>query len=164
MITTYDDKYKEEVIKLILYVQNVEYEVGISIEEQPDILDIQSNYIKDNGNFWVALNDKEEVVGSIGLQKKTNEVAVLKKFFVYKDYRGKEIGIGTGLYEALLNFAKIQGFSKLILDTPSKAIRSHGFYKKVGFKEINKGDLPIQYDYSDRDSLIFELDLCKKEY
>ena len=41
MIIPYDDKYREEVIKLILYVQNVEYQVGIRVEEQPDILDIQ---------------------------------------------------------------------------------------------------------------------------
>ncbi|KMY50678.1 GNAT family N-acetyltransferase [Peribacillus loiseleuriae] len=164
MITVYDDRYKEKVIKLILHVQNVEYEVGIRVEEQPDILDIQSNYIYDGGNFWVALNDNGEVVGSIGLQKKNNEVAVLKKFFVYKDYRGKEVGIGTGLYETLLVFAKKQGFTKVILDTPSKATRSHRFYKKVGFKEIVKEDLPIKYDYPDRDSLIFELDLSKKEY
>ena len=164
MITTYNDKYKEEVIKLILYVQNIEYEVGISVKEQPDILDIQLNYINEGGNFWVALNDNGEVVGSIGLQKKTNEVAVLKKFFVYKNYHGKEIGIGTGLYEALLDFAKKQGFSKIILDTPSKATRSHSFYKKVGFKKIDKEDLPIQYDYPDRNSFIFELDLSKKEY
>src|SRR6185312_12957201 len=164
MITTYDAKFKEEVIKLILYVQNVEFEVGISVKEQSDILDIQSNYIDTGGNFWVALNNKGEVVGSIGLQKKTNEVAVLKKFFVYKDYRGKEFGIGKGLYEALLDFAKKQGFSKVILDTPSKATRSHGFYKKVGFKKIDKEDLPIQYDYPDRNSLIFELNLSKKKY
>ncbi len=159
MITVYDDRYKEEVINLIMYVQNVEFGVGISMEEQPDILDIQSNYINNGGNFWVALNDNGEVVGSISLQRKTNEIAVLKKFFVYKDYRGKEFGIGRGLYKALLDFATKQGFSKVILDTPSKATRSHSFYKKVGFKEIAKEDLPIKYDYPDRDSLIFELDL-----
>ncbi|WP_342043593.1 GNAT family N-acetyltransferase [Bacillus sp. OTU2372] len=159
MITIYDDRYEEEVINLILHVQNVEYGVGISVEEQPDILDIQSNYISDGGNFWIALNGNGEVVGSIGLQKKTNEVAVLKKFFVYKDYRGKEFGVGTGLYKALLDFANKQGFSKVILDTPSIATRSHSFYKKVGFKEIVKEDLEIKYDYPDRDSLIFELDL-----
>lgn len=162
MITVYDDKYKEDVIKLILHVQNVEYALGIRVEEQPDILDIQSNYINDGGSFWIALNNNGKVVGSIGLQKKTNEVAVLKKFFVYKDYRGKEGGIG--LYETLLVFAKKQGFTKVILDTPSKATRSHGFYKKVGFKEIVKEDLPIKYDYPDRDSLIFKLDLSKKKY
>ncbi|KJK28972.1 GNAT family N-acetyltransferase [Paenibacillus polymyxa] len=159
MITVYDDSYKEEVIKLILHVQNVEYEVGISVKEQPDILDIHSNYINDGGNFWIALNDNGEVVGSIGLQKKNKEVAVLKKFFVYKDYRGKEFGTGKKLYEALLDFAKKQGFSKIILDTPSKATRSHGFYKKVGFKEIDKEDLPIKYDYPDRNSIIFLLEL-----
>ncbi|MDQ0045857.1 N-acetylglutamate synthase-like GNAT family acetyltransferase [Paenibacillus polymyxa] len=159
MITIYDDSYKEEVIKLILHIQNVEYEVGISLKEQPDILDIHSNYINDGGNFWIALNDNGEVVGSIGLQKKNKEVAVLKKFFVYKDYRGKEFGTGKKLYEALLDFAKKQGFSKIILDTPSKATRSHGFYKKVGFKEINKEDLPIKYDYPDCNSIIFLLEL-----
>ncbi|CAM4004178.1 GNAT family N-acetyltransferase [Saccharibacillus endophyticus] len=159
MIKTYSDKYKEEVVNLILHVQNVEYAVGISAEEQPDILDIQSAYIKSGGNFWVALNANDEVIGSIGLQKKTNEVAVLKKFFVYKDYRGKELGIGAELYQALIDFTKQQGFSKVILDTPSKATRSHGFYKKVGFKEISKENLTITYDYPDRDSLIFELDL-----
>ncbi|MXO77361.1 GNAT family N-acetyltransferase [Paenibacillus sp. OT2-17] len=159
MITVYDDSYKEEVIKLILHVQNVEYEVGISLKEQPDILDIHSNYINDGGNFWIALNDNGEVVGSIGLQKKNKEVAVLKKFFVYKDYRGKEFGTGKKLYEALLDFAKKQGFSKIILDTPSKATRSHSFYKKAGFKEIDKEDLPIKYDYPDRNSIIFLLEL-----
>ncbi len=161
MIKIYDDRYKEEVINLILHVQNVEYNVGISAEEQPDILDIESNYLNNGGNFWVGLNDQGEVVGSIGLQKKTNQVAVLKKFFVYKNYRGKEIGIGASLYEVLFDFAKKQGFTKIILDTPSKATRSHSFYKKVGFKEIDKEDLPIQYDYPDRNSLIFELDLSK---
>lgn len=161
MIITYDDRYKEEVIKLILYVQNVENSVGISEEEQPDILDIQSNYINDGGNFWISLNDNGEVVGSIGLQKKTNEVAVLKKFFVYKDYRGKEFGISADLYQALLDFVNKQGFLKVILDTPSIATRSHSFYKKVGFKEIDKEDLPIQYDYPDRNSLIFQLDLSQ---
>ncbi|WGG44698.1 GNAT family N-acetyltransferase [Rossellomorea sp. DA94] len=159
MIIPYHDKYREHVIKLILYVQNVEYQVGIRVEEQPDILDIQMNYINNGGNFWVALNDNEEVVGTIGLQKENNEVAVLKKFFVYKDYRGKEYGIGTDLYKELIEFAKKNGFSKIVLDTPAKATRSHSFYKKVGFMEIDKKDLPIQYDFSDRDSLIFELNL-----
>lgn len=91
MIEAYDDKYKDEVINLILYVKNVEYDVGISAEGQADILDIKSNYLKDCGCFPMGLNDNGEVVGPIGLQKKTNEFAALKKFFVYRDYRGKEI-------------------------------------------------------------------------
>ncbi|MCY9021323.1 GNAT family N-acetyltransferase, partial [Priestia megaterium] len=52
----------------------------------------QSNYINEGGNFWIALNNDKEVVGSIGLQKKTDDIAILKEFFVYKDYCGKELG------------------------------------------------------------------------
>ncbi|WP_273852118.1 hypothetical protein [Guptibacillus spartinae] len=60
MITIYNNSYKKEVIDLILHVQNVEYGVGISLEEQQDILNIDSHYIKNGGNFWVALNEKNE--------------------------------------------------------------------------------------------------------
>lgn len=91
MITFYADRYKEEVIKLILHVQNDEYGVGISVEEQPDILDIQSNYVKEGGNFWVALNENGDVVGSIGLQKKTDDIAVLKKFLFIKITAAKSL-------------------------------------------------------------------------
>jgi N-acetylglutamate synthase-like GNAT family acetyltransferase len=159
MIQIYDNKYKQEVIDLILYVQNIEYEVGISIEDQPDILDIKRNYIDSGGCFWIALNQEGNVIGSIGLQNKTKEVAVLKKFFVYKEYRGREHGVGMKLYNSLLDFAKNQNILTIILDTPSKGNRSHNFYKKVGFMEISKDALPISYEYPDRDSLIFRLDL-----
>ena len=159
MIQIYDDRYRQEVIDLILHVQNVEYGVGISIEDQPDILDITKSYINDGGGFWIALNESGKVIGSIGLQKKGMKIAVLKKFFVYNEYKGKDHSVGVSLYNSLLSFAKEKGFSKIILDTPSVAIRSHGFYRKVGFKEITRKDLPLQYDYPDRNSLLFLLEI-----
>ena len=39
-IVTYEDQYRDEVLDLVLHVQNVEYVVGIDLEDQPDILDI----------------------------------------------------------------------------------------------------------------------------
>lgn len=159
MIQVYDDRYRQEVIDLILYVQNIEASVGISIDDQPDILDIKINYLDNGGCFWIALNEHSKVIGSIGLQKKNEEIAVLKKFFVYKEYRGNEHGVGMLLYDALLNFAKARGFSKIILDTPAIATRSHSFYRKAGFREITQENLPIQYNYPDRNSLLFILDI-----
>ena len=159
MIQIYNDKFKQEVIDLILHVQNVEYGINLSIKEQPDILDIDNNYINSGGCFWIATNEFNKVIGCIGLQLRENNVSVLKKFFVYDKYRGKEYNIGLSLYENLLKFAKEKNISKIILDTPSVAKRSHSFYKKVGFKEISKQDLPIKYDYPDRDSLLFLLNI-----
>lgn len=159
IFSEFKEMYLEEIIDLILFVQNNEFQLNISIDEQPDILDIQVNYLNDGGNFWVALNEKSEVIGTIGLQKKTEECFILKKFFVYSDYRGVEFSIGQGLFDKLLEYAQQQGAKAIFLDTPSIAKRSHQFYKRNGFKLINEDDLPISYDYPDRNSLLYRLDL-----
>lgn len=111
------------------------------------------------GSFWLALNEEKKVVGSIGLQLIDSEVGVLKKFFLYEKYRGSGQGLSMELYKKLVDFARARKLSSLILDTPSVAKRSHSFYKKVGFSQISKDELPVAYNYPDRDSLLFKLDL-----
>ena len=157
-IISYDDKYKNQVIDLILHIQNVEYSVGLSIEDQPDLIDIVKSYFTDGGSFWVAI-DNGRVIGTLGLQKRENQVGILKKFFVCKEYRGKEFGVSIKLYDELLKYAKMKKIKSIILDTPAVANRSHSFYKKIGFKEITKEQLPIKYDFPDRNSLLFILRL-----
>ncbi|QGQ97681.1 N-acetyltransferase [Paenibacillus psychroresistens] len=159
MYRIYEESYKQGIIELILYVQNDEFDLNISIEEQSDILDIQSHYLLNGGNFWVALDGNGKVIGSIGLQKKTNEIFILKKFFVYREYRGMGISIGQGLFNILLEYAKQLRIRTIILDTPSIAKRSHYFYEKNGFLKITKQELPIQYEYPDRNSLLYRLDV-----
>ena len=43
-IIKYNEKYKQQVINLILHIQNDEAKLNLSIEEQPDLLDIPSYY------------------------------------------------------------------------------------------------------------------------
>ncbi len=38
-------------IDLVLHVQNVEYGVGISLDEQSDLLDVTANYVVPGGNL-----------------------------------------------------------------------------------------------------------------
>ena len=158
-VISYDNKYKNQVIDLVLYIQNVEYSVGLSIEDQPDLVDIKKSYFDDGGSFWIAIDDKDKVIGTLGLQKGEKNIGILKKFFVHKNHRGKEFGISMKLYEQLLKHAKMEKMNSIILDTPSIAIRAHSFYKKAGFKEITKKQLPISYEFADRDSLLFMLKL-----
>lgn len=155
-IMQYEDKYKAEVISLILYIQNKEAKINLSINEQPDLNNIIESYINNGGNFWVAV-DKGEVVGTIGLMRISNEWSVLKKFFVSANYRAKKVGLA--LYDRLLAFAKDKGYRHIILDTPSVATKSHSFYERAGFKQIDKSELQIAYHYPDRDSLLYKLDI-----
>lgn len=152
-IITYNEKYKEEIISLILNIQNQEAGINLSLHEQPDLNDVQTFYLDDGGCFWVALSKQNEVIGTIGLMNKKNGYGILKKFFVRSDYRNKKVGFN--LYQVLMAFCRSNKFHVLILDTPSVAKISHKFYEKNGFIRIEKKDLPISYNFSDRNSYLY---------
>lgn len=81
----------------------------------------------------------------------------MKKFFVKKKYRSQRVGLA--LYKKLLEFAEAANVQYIILDTPSVAHASHRFYEKAGFRKIDKIELPVPYEYPDRDSILYMLDL-----
>jgi N-acetylglutamate synthase-like GNAT family acetyltransferase len=157
-IADYRPEFSDGVIDLILTVQNHEAGLNISLEQQPDLLNIESNYVQPGGGFWVAVSRQGQVIGSIGLQRETESVSVLKKFFVKDGYRGADVGVAAALFDRLIAFSDLRGVKTIILDTPSLASRSHAFYRKKGFRQIDKAEAPIKYDYPDRDSLLFRLD------
>ena len=97
------------------------------------------------------------MIGTIGLMLKEQGCAVMKKFFVKKEYRSQ--GIGLALYRELLKFAAEAGVKHIILDTPGVAHTSHRFYERAGFHKINTAELPIPYIYPDRESLLNILDI-----
>lgn len=82
-IQEYTAEYQSRVIRLILQIQQQEYQISITGEDQPDLLEIETFYQKGIGNFWIALAD-EEVVGTIALLDIGEEQAALRKMFVAK--------------------------------------------------------------------------------
>ena len=155
-IQTYQEQYKEQIIRLILSIQNDEAKIHLSLAEQPDLKDIPACYEKDGGEFWIA-TENDKLIGTIALMNFGSGNAVLKKFFVKKEYRNK--GLGQQLYRTLLRYAEEHQFHTLLLDTPSVAKASHKFYEKAGFIKINREQLPFPYEYPDRDSVVYLLRL-----
>lgn len=76
-IETYRGERDREIISLILSIQNDEAKIGLSLQEQPDLLDIRRSYQETGGEFWIALSD-DKVIGTIGLMIKENHCAILK--------------------------------------------------------------------------------------
>ena len=87
-IVPYESTFQEEVVDLIVHIQQKEYNVSITKEEQPDLLEIETFYQKDHGNFWVAIYDGK-VVGTVALLDIENHQVALRKMFVQKEFRGK---------------------------------------------------------------------------
>lgn len=157
-IQTYTAADRDEVIALVLHCQNDGTRPFVSVVDQPELLHIQEKYIDGGGHFWVA-KENGRVAGSIGLMKCDNGIAILKKFFVYEGFRGAPHHLGRQLYTTLLRFAKENGLRKLLLDTPKNTDRAHVFYRKSGFRQIAKEEVPIRYDYPYEDSDFFLLEL-----
>lgn len=153
-IEEYSDKYKKDVTELVLHIENDENKLGLTLEEQPDLSDINT-YFK-NGKFWIALED-DILIGTLAIVKKSDTVAVMKKFFVRKDMRGT--GIAKKLYDICILYAKENHIEQIILDTPSVAKPAHRFYEREGFKRITYEAIPVSYSYPDRDCYLYLLKL-----
>ena len=82
-IQLFQKKYQNQVLSLISGIQQKEFNVNITPEQQPDLKDIPSFYQKGRGNFWIAL-DKDKVIGMIALLDIGNNEGALRKMFVQK--------------------------------------------------------------------------------
>lgn len=123
------NRYFEEIVELKLSFHHQEF---ISLKE----------------NKWE--NTMEQI--------NTHDIFPIKKFYIYIENRGNELSFGQELFDVIFEYAWQQGATTIFLDTPSITKRSLHFLEKYGLISITKQDLPIRYNYPDRNSLFHRLD------
>ena len=64
-IIPYAAEHAAGVVSVILPIQQSEFAVPITLDAQPDLLDIPGFYQRNCGNFWVAIHG-QDVVGTAG--------------------------------------------------------------------------------------------------
>lgn len=144
IVKKYSKSHKDEVIKLILNIQQDEFNVAINLHDQPDLENIEEFYQSRNGNFWIA-QVGEMMAGTIGLLDIGNHCGALRKMFVKEEFRGREFGIAQLLLDTLLQWAKDKGMRKIMLGTTEKFLAAQRFYEKNHFSEIDKSLLPKEF-------------------
>lgn len=165
-IRRYSAEHAAGVVSVILPIQQVEFAVPITLDSQPDLLDIPGFYQRNRGNFWVAVTGtadaklelaQTEVVGTIGLLDIGNRQAALRKMFVAAEYRGVAQGVAKQLLDELLIWAKAQGIAEILLGTTDKFLAAQRFYQKNGFAEVQKDSLPPTFPVMAVDSKFYRL-------
>ena len=135
-IKKFEDRYNEEVNKFIISVFVDEY----GFEEYRNELNKQNNeeYIEHGGNFWVAFDDDDNIIGTVALVKHSQSEAELKKLYVRSDYRGR--GLSKELYSKVLEESKKEEYRRIFLGTYDKLDTAITFYLKRGFTKIDNLD------------------------
>jgi N-acetylglutamate synthase-like GNAT family acetyltransferase len=145
---------EKQVVDLIVSIQQKEFNIPITVEDQPDLRDIPNYYQKNHGNFWVALHNKT-VVGTISLLDIGNGQSALRKMFVHQHYRGPEKETARSLLKTLLDWAKLHRLREIYLGTTPFFLAAHRFYEKNGFIEIFKKDLPKTFPLMEVDTKFY---------
>jgi putative acetyltransferase len=101
--------------------------------EFEDVDQVQPHYFGNHGIFLVALKD-DSLVGSGALRKIDDRTAELKRIWLLDGYQGQ--GIGYMLITRLFDFARTQGYERIVLQTSAVQTRALAFYRRVGFHEI----------------------------
>jgi len=150
--------YSQQIVDLIIPIQQIEFGVPITLEDQPDLMDIESNYHATGGNFWAAFQDGK-VVGTIALISIGDENGVIRKMFVSKDFRGKEFGIAQNLLNGLITYCKARGITDLYLGTVDILKAAIRFYERNGFVALEKQDLPSTFPIMSADNVFYHLEI-----
>ena len=154
-INKYTSIYHNDVVSLVLSIQQQEFNIPITLEDQPDLQDIEAFFQYGNGNFWVATID-DNVIGTISLVDIGNQQVALRKMFVQENYRGKAFGIGQALLNTVFEWAKEKRLAAIFLGTTEKYLAAHRFYEKNGFIEIEKVDLPKSFPVMQEDTKFYK--------
>jgi N-acetylglutamate synthase-like GNAT family acetyltransferase len=132
----------EDVVKLVLSIQQQEFGVPITADEQPDLLNVSAHYQRARGNFWVA-SDNGRIVGTIGLLDVGDAYGVLRKMFVAASHRGT--GVAAELLQTCLAWARRARMTEVLLGTTERMKAAHRFYEKRGFVEVTAASLPSSF-------------------
>ena len=137
IIIPFEESYRDDLIFMILQAKDA---LGRKPGLNEDLLDIKSNYFDKGGRFWIAIDENDRVIGSIGYVRVdgTNE-AFIHRLFVKAAEKHK--GIGTALLMVAEEYMKNNKIlvSKVHLGTPKADwYESYSFYPKHGYEEYEE--------------------------
>ena len=159
-IVPYADGDAAGVRDLILGIQQNEFGLPITWEDQPDLHDIAGWYWAGAGGFWVAKDQAGRVVGTIGLRDIGGGVGALRKMFAAREWRGPERRVAPALLDALLAHASAAGIKAILLGTTEAFRAAHRFYEKNGFRQVPASAVPDAFPRMSGDTRFYRRDLA----
>jgi N-acetylglutamate synthase-like GNAT family acetyltransferase len=160
-IVPYQKQYDEAIANLIVSIQQHEFNIKITLADQPDLQDIDNFYRNGSGNFWCALSPEGELIGTIALIDIGNGEGAIRKMFVKQQWRGKEKNVALLLLRALELWAQQHAINKLYLGTVERLKAAQRFYEREGFSLVDVHALPASFPRMAVDTIFYQKTILK---
>lgn len=141
-----------DVPAVMLLIGRVFAEYGLLLMpafEVPDLLRFDVHYTAPRGAFWVVRDETTRVIGSVGVDRKDETTAELKRLYVDASLRGR--GVGQRLVETVLEWAREERFTRVVLWSDTRFENSNRLYRRLGFTQLGErtveGDINASREY-----------------
>jgi len=113
-------------------------EYGFDHRFEVEVAEIASAFLRQHDpareRCWIAEHEGARV-GSVFLVRKNDDDAKLRLLIVDPSARG--LGVGRGLVQTCITFARSAGYRRLTLWTNDILLAARGIYRAAGFQMIN---------------------------
>jgi DNA-binding MarR family transcriptional regulator/GNAT superfamily N-acetyltransferase len=117
-----------------LYAQEYGWDISFEALAAEIAAQFIRSYDPAREHCWIA-EIGGEPVGSVLLVKASDDVAKLRLLLVEKKARGS--GVGRALTEQCIRFARLAGYSSIMLWTQSILVAARGIYQRAGFHRVS---------------------------
>ena len=133
-IIPYEEPYMDDLIFMVLQAKDA---LGRVPTINKDLLDIRAHYFDRGDMFWIAVDEKDRVVGCIGYSRTENTAeAFLHRLYVKA--QKKRSGIGTALLQTAEADMRSKGITRSLVhlgEPREQWFESYAFYPKHGYRE-----------------------------
>ncbi|MBZ9689875.1 GNAT family N-acetyltransferase [Clostridium estertheticum] len=136
LIIKYNNKYRDDMIYMVLEAKNA---LGRIPRLNEDLLDIDTYYISKGDMFWLAVDEKDRVIGCIGTKTTDEHEMWLKRLYVKVSL--KRNGIGGQLLKTAETYATSNGITNVYTRFAEDYVEAQNFYPKNGFTEIAPNEM-----------------------
>ncbi len=98
-----------------------------------ELQELPGVYARPRGRLLLATH-KGKAAGCVALKAVSHAVCELKRLYVRPEFRG--LRIGNQLVASLMEEARREGYTKMVLDSHRTMTAAHHIYRSAGFAEV----------------------------
>ncbi|MCR5783707.1 MAG: GNAT family N-acetyltransferase [Clostridia bacterium] len=144
-----DDRRIAEIIRTNLEKYHLDIPGTAYFDPELDHLSAYYNSDPSKRAYFIALGDRNEVIGGVGIAEfdGIEDCAELQKLYLDDSAKGK--GFGKDLMQIAVGWAASAGYNNLYLETHTNLDAALSLYEKTGFQQIEK-PCPTQHNTMNR--------------